>query len=149
MNDIIFGKSAWLKAYSQRENRIITWVVLEDTNGNMIYIKNYCKWTKEFLSFCKNEGLSFKKIGLQYKSNQVMFPCCGADKLYLIRSIFGKMGGSTRQCFNIGIVNKDRVHKRIISTPELIELEEREDTIEECFEEGFLENNEKTKTKTF
>lgn len=147
MIDIYFNKKSWQKAYQKRENRVLTWVVLESIDGEDIYIKNYTKWDTDFLKWCKDNQKVFKKVGLQYKTHRFMIDCGNYDSIYVIRSAFGKIGSVPRDCFSLGIVNNGIIDKKIISTPELLELDQYTDNIAECFEEGFLHRNEKRKTK--
>ena len=143
MNDIIFGSEAWRTAYNKRSNRVITWVVLQTDTDDKIYFRNYKCWSSEFLKWFKENNIKIKKFGLQYKSHEYLIDCKNADGIYVIKSVFGRMGGDSKQCFNIGVVNRGKVSKKVIGTPELLQTDEYEDTIENCFEEGLLLNNEK------
>ena len=50
----------------------------------------------------------------------------------------GQMGGQTKNYFTTGLVNGDKVEKKMWLTPELVVDKEYEDEIENCFEEAII-----------
>jgi len=136
----IFGVENWRKAYSSGNRHKNIWIVIETSKNDIIYLENYDQWLT-FKNYCKENGLKIHSVGLQYKSNLVSTDTKNADGVYIIRSVKGQMGGASRDCYTIGIVNGKKVNKTMWLTPELIEDNSYEDDIDNCFEEALIYNN--------
>ena len=53
------------------------------------------------------------------------------------------MGGVSRECITVGVIDKNTVRKKIWPTPEIIEDKSYEDDVENCFEEALVYKNDK------
>ena len=67
----------------------------------------------------------------------------GAEGVYLVRSVMGQIGGDSSNYYVIGRVVGDKVLKTSWLTPELIQEENFEDTLDNCFEEAIIYQHEK------
>lgn len=136
----IIGVDEWRKVYASGSNHKIVWIVLETSDNNTVYLDSYSKWLT-FKTYCEEKKLKINNIGLQYKTNLIKTDTSGKKGVYLIRSVKGQMGGTSRDCFTIGIVNGNKVNKTMWLTPELVEDSSYEDDLENCFEEAIIYNN--------
>jgi hypothetical protein len=139
MNYII-GVDEWRKVYASGSNHKIVWIVIEISDGNTIYLDSYNKWLS-LKTYCQDKKVRINSIGLQYKTNLIKTDTSDKDGVYLIRSVKGQMGGTSRDCFTIGVVNSNKVNKTIWLTPELVEDSSYEDDLKNCFEEAIIYNN--------
>lgn len=147
MNDLFFGLENWRKKYlssSDKEQESI-WIFVVLDNDQEIYINKYESWFNLKKHVEKN-NLTLKYIGLKYRSNSIKEDVSSCDGVYLIKSVKGQLGGVSKQCFTIGKIKGNEVHKTMWLVPELIEEFSCIDPIEKCFEEAIL-HYEKTKTK--
>jgi hypothetical protein len=55
------------------------------------------------------------------------------------------MGGTSRDCYTIGVINGDKAKKTMWLTPELIEDSSYEDDLNSCFEEALIYNDRTAK----
>lgn len=141
MNYIV-GIDNWSKVYSSNNNHKNIWIVLDMSNGDTLYLKDYDEWLT-LRQYCIENNLKINSVGLQYKTNLVKTDTSNKDGVYLIRSVKGQMGGSSRDCFTIGIIDGEKVKKTMWLTPELVEDSSYEDDISNCFEEAIVLNNAK------
>ena len=80
-------------------------------------------------------------ISLQFKSNSVFIDTKDCEGVYLVRSIKGQIGGDTQHYYTVGTVLGSTVKKGMWITPDLIEEENFEDSIDNCFEEAIIYNH--------
>jgi hypothetical protein len=144
MNTFITSYKDWLDEYKKDKNK--TWIRAILSNEIEIYLIDYSEWTK-LKSYCQENKLSIKKIGLQYRSHSIEVDTSECDGVYLTRSILGSFGESTKQTFTIGKLIEGTVKKTIWIIPELLQEFEDEDKVENCFEEALIYNyDEERKT---
>ena len=103
MNNFIFGYDNWTKAYNLVENRKIIWIYIKFNNDIIVYLKDYKNW-KDVQEYCNINNLMIIEIGIQYKSHRVTRDASNSDGVYLVTSLRGQFGGSTRECFTVGII---------------------------------------------
>jgi hypothetical protein len=139
MTNFVYGFKNWQDIYrqssSEEKNRI--WIYVKFSNGQDIYLKNYEDWLnlKEFVG--KN-NLSIDTIGLRYRSHEVTVDTSGSDATYMVRSVKGEFGGSTKNCYTTGYLKNNVVHKTMWITPELVEESSYVDDLDNCFEEAII-----------
>jgi len=139
MNYII-GADEWRKVYASGSNHKTVWIVIEMSDGNTIYLDSYNKWLT-LKTYCQDKKVKINSIGLQYKTNLIKTDTSDKDGVYLIRSVKGQMGGTSRDCFTIGVVNGTKVSKTMWLTPELVEDSSYEDDLDNCFIEAIIFND--------
>lgn len=135
MKTFITSYKDWLEEYKKDKHK--TWIRAILSNSIEIYLTDYSEWS-ELKSHCKDNKLSVKKVGLQYRSHSIEVDTSDSEGVYLTRSIIGSFGQSTRQTFTIGTLHNDIVKKTIWVIPELIKELEDEDNIADCFEEALI-----------
>ena len=143
MNNIIIGKRAWLDIYGSTDPRSDeTWIRCKLSNGEEIYsclndkidsIKKYCTKNKAYIT----------NAGLQFRSNSLKRNTSRSEGVYIVKSVRGQMGGNTIYCVVIGILKDGVVKKTAYCTPELVEIYQTEDKVEDCFEEMLIYNDKK------
>ena len=139
----IFGIDNWRKHYAVCDNPKKIWIVVETSDNVSAYLEEYDQWLT-FKDYCKSNNLKINSVGLQYRSNVVTTDTKNADAVYLIRSVKGQMGGTSRDCYTIGVINGDTAKKTMWLTPELIEDSSYEDNLHSCFEEALIYNDRRT-----
>lgn len=140
MKNFITSYKDWLEEY--KKDRHKTWIRVTLSNQLEIYLLDYSDWL-DLKSYCESNNLSVHKIGLQYRSHSIEVDTEGSDGVYLIRSIIGSLGQSTRNTFTIGKLVDGKVKKTIWVVPELIQELEEEDNIENCFIEALIYSSDK------
>jgi hypothetical protein len=138
MNNYITTHEQWLVEY--RKDKRAIWVRVCLSDNREIWFKEYKTWLA-IKQTCLDHELSVKTIKLQYRSHVVETDTRETEGVYLIRSLMGLIGGSTKNYYTIGIVDGDLVHKTQWLTPELIEEEKVEDPLDKCFEEAIIYNH--------
>lgn len=138
----IFGIENWRKHYASCEDTKKIWIVVETSDNVSAYLANYDQWLT-FKEYCNKNNLKINSVGLQYRSNVVTTDTKSAEAVYVIRSVKGQMGGVSRDCYTIGVINGDKVKKTMWLTPELIEDSSYEDDLNSCFEEALIYNDRK------
>lgn len=133
--NLITSYEAWLQEY--RKDKYNTWIRVILSNSTEYYLKDYKEWF-EVKKICNANKLKVSKIGLQYRSHSIEVDTENTDGVYLVRSLIGVMGETTRNSFTIGKIIGNKVQKQIWITPELIEESSEEDTIDNCFEEAII-----------
>lgn len=135
----IIGFENWQQYYLNSKNSKNIWIFVQTYDDTDIYLEHYQDWL-DFKTYCLENNIVIKNIGLQYKSHLVKTYSGDADAVYVIRSVKGQMGGTSRDCHTIGIVYGNDVKKTMWLTPELIEDSSYVDTLENCFEEALIYN---------
>lgn len=120
----------------KKNNRAI-WIRCKLTNGEEFNLDEHKDWTN-LKGKCEQERLYFSELYLQYKSHKESIDIENSDGIYIVKSVMGQMGGETKNYFTTGIVNGEKVKKKMWITPELIVTNEYEDEIENCFEEAII-----------
>lgn len=144
----IIGFENWQNYYVAGSNTKNVWVFIQTSDDRDVYLENHQDWL-DFKNYCKESQVDIKNIGLQYKSHLVKTYAGDADGVYVIRSVKGQMGGTSRECYTIGIVYGEEVRKTMWLTPELIEDSSFIDTVDNCFEEAIIYNdNRKQQART-
>lgn len=141
MKTFITSYKDWLEEY--KKDKYKTWIRAILSNDLEIYLTDYSEWL-ELKTYCKDNRLSVKKVGLQYRSHSIEVDTLDSEGVYLTRSIIGSFGQSTRQTFTIGKLIDGMVKKTIWVVPELIKELEDEDEVENCFEEALIYNYDTT-----
>jgi hypothetical protein len=137
MKTFITSYKDWLEEY--KKDKYKTWIRAILSNSVEVYLTDYSEWS-ELKSHCKDNNLSVKKVGLQYRSHSIEIDTSDSEGVYLTRSIIGSFGQSTRQTFTVGRLVDGIVKKTIWVIPELIKEFEDEDKVENCFEEALIYN---------
>lgn len=139
MTNLVFGFDNWQKIYADlpREDKYNIWIYALLSNNQEVYIPEYKLWF-EFKKYCTEKSLRINKIGLRYRSHQIEQNTDCAEGVYVVRSIKGEFGGVSKQCYTIGIIDKNNVNKTMWLTPELIEECTSIEQIEDCFEEAII-----------
>lgn len=148
MTNFIYGYENWQKIYSsstsQEKRRI--WIYVKFSDGQDIYLKNYEDWLS-VQEFVNKHKLNIDVIGLRYKSHEITVDTTGSEATYLIRSVKGEFGGSTKHCYTTGYLKDNKMYKTMWITPELVEESSYIDDIDNCFEEAIIYHGT-TKTTT-
>jgi len=140
MNSYITTHDQWLEEY--RKDKRAIWVRALLSDGREIYFKDYDTW-HDIKKTCSERCLSVEKIKLQYRSHIIEVDTNGVEGVYLVRSVMGQIGGDSKNYYTIGCVIDGKVRKSMWLTPELIEEENIEDTLDNCFEEAIIYHYEK------
>ena len=135
MNNYITTHKEWLAEY--REDKAAIWVRVVLSDGEEIYFKDYKTWLS-IVELCADEKLSVCAIRLQYKSHVETINVSDADAVYLVRSLMGQIGGETKNYYTVGRLVDGVMLKSRWLTPELVEEEKIEDTLDNCFEEAII-----------
>lgn len=136
----IIGFENWQQYYINSSNTKNVWIFIQTSDDKEVYLESYQDWL-DFNKYCSETGTNIKNIGLQYKSHLVKTYAGDADGTYVIRSVKGQMGGTSRDCYTIGIIYGEEVRKTMWLTPELIEDSSFIDTVDNCFEEAIIYND--------
>lgn len=135
MKNFITSYKDWLEEY--KKDKYKTWIRATLSNDSEVYLVDYSEWLK-LKSYCQSNRLKIKKIGLQYKSHSIEVDTDNCEGVYLIQSIIGFFGESTKQTFTIGQLHGNKIKKTIWIIPELIKQLDDEDDIENSFEEALI-----------
>ena len=148
MTNIKFDKDKWLPRY--RSNKKAVWIKCILTDGRQLFCDHFSGWV-DIKSICDKENVFIAKLELQFRSNVVHVfsleeePYC--EGVYLIRSLLGEMGGSTKQYYTTGVLKDGKIEKRMWLIPELIVERKTSDDIDECFEEAIIYHGQKKKNQ--
>jgi hypothetical protein len=140
---MISSYDQWLSEYRKDKYRI--WIKILLSNNEERYFCNYKDWY-DLKDYCKSNKIDVKEVGLQYRSNYLGVDTTNCDGVYLVQSMIGLMGETSRKTYTVGKIYGNIVKKQIFMTPELIQDREDEDSVESCFEEGLLYHYGKAKT---
>tara|TARA_B100000745_G_C20060097_1_gene361706 strand:+ start:466 stop:900 length:435 start_codon:yes stop_codon:yes gene_type:complete len=135
MTDYITTHEGWLTEY--RKDKTLIWVRVVLSNGREIYFADYKTWLS-IKKLCVDEKLSVSTVRLQYKSHVETIDASDAEAVYLVRSIMGQVGGESKNYYTIGKLIDGVVLKSRWLTPELVEEEKIEDSLDNCFEEAII-----------
>lgn len=138
MINFIYGYENWRQIYLHSPDlKKHIWVYFTTDDNQDIYLQNYKDWfkVKDWLS---ETGKKIIQLGLRYRSHQIDVDTTDCDGVYLVRSIKGEFGGRTKECYTIGKIIDNKVHKTMWLTPELIEESSFIDNVEDCFEEAII-----------
>ena len=120
----------------KKNNRAI-WIRCKLTNGQEYNLDDHKDW-RNLKTKCEEERIYFSELYLQYKSHQEAIDIDNSDGIYIVKSVMGQMGGETKNYFTTGVVNGEKVNKKMWITPELVVTNQYEDEIENCFEEAII-----------
>ena len=147
MTKVICGEEAWSQAYTKNKNECKrnAWVVFKTNDGNINFL-SATESMEEIKNFCNSNRRHIIELGLRYKSHDIKHDIEGAEAVYVVKSMRASMADENMYCIVLGKLVDGKVHKVAYKTPELIELYNDIDPVEECFEEGLIFNEtEKTK----
>lgn len=144
MDNYITSREQWLEEYKKDKSAI--WVIVTLSDGKQIWFKDYDVWL-EIKAMCEEKLLSVINLSIQFKSHKEEVDIGGAEAVYLIRSLMGQMGGSTRYYYTVGKLKDGVMHKSMWLTPEIIEERKEEDSVENCFEEAIIYNHGKRENR--
>lgn len=144
MNNIIVGERAWIDIYGSTDERAYaSWIRCKLSNGEYIYSSTLHK-IDEIKKYCIENNLNIDSVGLQFRSNRIEQKTQDKKAVYIVKSVRGTMGGETRYCVTLGTLESDGIVKKTAyCVPELVELYESEDKVEDCFEEMLIYNEPK------
>jgi hypothetical protein len=136
----VIGYDEWKKVFiSDARYKHSIWIYTKLSNNQEVYLRDYDEWLS-FGDYCKEHKVSINKIGLRYRSHQIEVDSSESEGVYVVRSVKGEFGASTKQCFTIGLLKGGIVDKTMWLTPELIEESKIKDKLEDCFAEGLIYN---------
>jgi hypothetical protein len=137
---MITSYEQWLIEY--RKDKYKVWIRATLSNNTECYLPDHKEWM-QLKEHCAANKLSVIRVGLQYRSNSIEIDTSDTDGVYLVRSLIGMMGETSRQTITIGKLYGTTVKKTLWITPELIEEISTEDHIDECFKEALILNYDK------
>lgn len=141
---MITSYEQWLQEY--RKDKYKIWIRATLSNNQEYYLPDIRDW-KNLKEICKTNKLKIKKVGLQYRSHSIEVDTSDTDGVYLIKSVIGMIGETTKQTVTIGKLYGDTIHKSMWITPELIEELKTTDSIENSFEEVLIYDYQKEQTR--
>jgi hypothetical protein len=127
--------SEWLKHY--RENKNVVWIKGVLANNEEVFLSNF-KDLPALANRLENEINFFEKLSLQFRSHEVHLNITDCDGIYLVKSILGQFGGSSKDTITFGRVIGNNVYKTLYISPELIIEKEHVDPLSNCFEEAII-----------
>jgi hypothetical protein len=142
--NFITNYESWLAEY--RKDKYKIWIRATLSNDVEVYLPEYKDWLS-LKTFCKDAKLGIKKVGLQYRSHSIEVDTTDTDGVYLVRSLVGVMGETSRQTITIGKLYGTQIHKSLWVTPELMAETNEIDDVENCFKEALILNYEQEETK--
>lgn len=142
---MITSYEQWLEEY--RKDKYKIWIRATLSNNQQYYLPDINQW-KELKEICKTSKLKVNSVGLQYRSHSIEVDTSDTDGVYLIKSVLGMMGETTKQTITIGKLYGDTIHKSMWITPELIEELKTTDSIADSFEEVLIYDYQKEQTGT-
>ena len=138
MTNYITTREEWLKEY--RKDKTSIWVRAVLSDGQEIFFRDYHTWLS-IKETCSDKSLSISMLKLQYKSHVEEIDVSDSEAVYLIRSLKGQIGGATRNYYTVGTLADGIMLKSKWLTPELVEEEKTEETLDKCFEEAIIYNH--------
>jgi len=139
----------WRRFYSSdRTNTLHTFVKIMTGDGEHFFfaVKDFHVW-QSVIEHCINNSTVVQDLELQFRSNKVTIDVSDSDAIYLIRSAMGSPGMATKLYITVGLLKDNVFTKYRYLYPELIMEHEFEDSVEECFPEALLYDEEKTKNR--
>ena len=135
MTDYILGYDNWKSEYLSLNDKNKIWIYLQLHDGNEVYLRDHKAWLS-----LKNDPFNspISKVGLRFRSHLISVDTSCSDGVYLVQSLKGEFGGSSKHCFTIGVIKNNVVDKSMWITPELVQEETYEDSIDNCFEEAII-----------
>ena len=124
------------------EDYFSTWVNVKFSNGSELYFNQARHW-KNIKAKCYKEEIEITSVDLQFRSHCENVYSGSGRGVYLVPTVVGEMGGVSRECITVGVIDGDTVRKKIWTTPEIIEDKSYEDDVENCFEEALVYKNDK------
>ena len=125
------------------DNKDAIWIKARLDDGSEFFMDKHKGW-RDLKGYCLDNRAFLEELKLQFRSHEVDINIEDAQGVYLVRSVLGKMGGSTRDFYTVGILKGQEVHKTMWCVPELVIEKSYIDDIESCFKEALI-YNEKTK----
>lgn len=135
--NFITSYDEWLEEY--RKDKYKIWIRVSLSDNKEYYLPEFKQWV-DLKQFCEDNKLRVIKVGLQYRSHSIEVDTQDSDGVYLIKSLIGVMGESSKQTITIGKLYDKTIKKTMWITPELIEELTSEDNIEDCFMEALILN---------
>jgi hypothetical protein len=142
---MITSYEQWLQEY--RKDKYKIWIRATLSNDQEYYLPDINDW-KNLKEVCKTNKLKVKKVGLQYRSHSIEVDAADTDGVYLIKSVIGMIGETTKQTVTIGKLYGDTIHKSMWITPELIEELKTKDSVADSFEEVLIYDYQKEQART-
>lgn len=135
----ILGEDSWKTEYQKQENRQKIWIYIKFSNGKVMFLDEYDKWLS-IEKYCKQHLITIKELGLQYRTHRIVENVEHYNAIYLIRSLKADFGAAPRQCYTIGRVVGDMIHKKTWILPELSFGFSSIDPVETSFKEAIVKN---------
>lgn len=133
----------WAEFYrSDKSNTGFVFIKVMTTDGEHFFLRKYEEW-KDVKKYCEENSVFIQDLHLQFRTNQAIIDVEGADALYVVRSVLGAVGQDTRHFLTIGVLSDGKMMKVMYAVPELIREKEYEDSLDNCFEEALIYNEEK------
>lgn len=140
-------KDKWINFYSKDKNNVKhCFIKVKVSNGKNFFFKerDYKQWF-QVKDYCEKNSLSIERLSLQFRSNECTIDLEDSDGVYLVRSAMGTIGQKTKHYLTVGLVKDNIVEKKLYVVPELILEKEYTDTLDHCFEEALILNEETSK----
>jgi hypothetical protein len=133
----------WAEFYrSEKSNTRFVFIKVMTTDGKHFFCKEYEEWysVKEY---CEENSVFIQDLHLQFRSNRCIIDVADSEAIYIVRSVLGAMGQKTKHYLTVGVLSNGKMMKSLYVVPELIKEKEHEDSLENCFEEALIHNEEK------
>lgn len=133
----------WAEFYrSEKSNTQFVFIKVMTDDGKHFFCKEYEQWL-EIKEYCDVKSVFIQDLHLQFRSNRCIIEVADVDAIYIVRSVLGAMGQTTRHYFTVGILSNGKMMKTMYVVPELIKEKEYEDSLENCFDEALIYNEKK------
>ena len=136
--------SAFVKKY--KSNKGAVWIKVKLTSGDEFFYDTHKGWL-QIKERCDKNFLFISDLRLQYRSHEVKIDIEDCEGIYLIRSVMGQWGASSREYYTFGTVKGNSVAKKMYMVPELVIDKEYEDPLEDCFAEAIIYDQRKIRKK--
>lgn len=144
MNYII-EDSGWQREYQKTEKQKLIWIRIVFSDDRVIFLDEFKKWLT-IKDYCKKEAITVKEVSIQYATHRVTERVDDCDGVYVIRSLKGEFGQKAKNCYTIGKVFGNKIHKKTWLVPELMFDFSSVDDIENSFAEAIVYHEQKRKT---
>jgi len=134
-----FGKDAFIAKYktlSEKDRRKV-WIVLFPESGQEIYLQNFKDWP-DALKYLREKKIRLKNLGLKFRTHMIEYAVEGSEGVYISQTAKGTMGGKTINCFSLGFVKDNIVHRTLYTSPDLTPDLQLEDNVEDVIQEALL-----------
>ena len=132
-------QAKWAEFYKtlSRVEKKKVWVKLRFSDGHQCYFYEHRAWLN-VKTLCEKESIFITHFELQFKSHLVNIDIDGAEALYLVPSVMGRIGKSSKNYLTVGVLKNSVIHKDMWLVPELVVEKSMSDPLSRCFEEAII-----------